>query len=309
MAGTDGSWSNVCSPSAIRATGSSTAQGWFQFQPGSAPNTRIAITETPLEALSLAALNRAQGQAEGTLYLALNGEPSLPAQLLNQHLDRGGDVILAFKNTEAGFNLNIHALQQVPGAKSLYLDGTLPDWNAHLQQTTREHPDAFTDLTQTILTAPPIEDLRDWYRKAALMQRSEGHLNRIAQVGRQEAAFTPLDHRVIAADNRAFALSERFTLQAQLILSQRGTPHANGDTVLQMDAYQLRGSADGHTFSVDTPDRGTILDVQDGNLQQVSITPQDVHAFEQYCAPIRTQRVHPQRTPTPHAAAETDHMR
>ena len=134
-------------------------------------------------------------------------------------------------------------------------------------------------------------------------------MKRIAQLGRQEEAFTGLDQIKLAADNRAFALSERFTLQTQLILTRKGNLHPLGDKVLNAGDYQLRGSPDGKTFSVEVANRGKILEVQAGSLKKVTVTPQDIQAFEQYSASIRTEVLQTQRLQASQAEASTAHVR
>ena len=61
LRGTDSDYKHI-------TKGSSKADGWFLFHSG-ANTQRIVITESPIEALSLAAMER----NEHTLYLALNG--------------------------------------------------------------------------------------------------------------------------------------------------------------------------------------------------------------------------------------------
>ena len=119
-------------------------------------------------------------------------------------------------------------MQQLPAAKSIYPQGEYEDWNQQLTETT----EAVDDIEQDILTAPPLEELRDWYRKALVMQRGPAHLEQIAKLGRGEAEFDARAQSALSADNRAFALSERFTQQAQLILEQHGVPQADGSRVV-----------------------------------------------------------------------------
>ncbi|MFG6107772.1 strawberry notch C-terminal domain-containing protein [Leptothoe sp. EHU-05/26/07-4] len=270
--------------------GSSKAEGWFLFHSGT-DTQRIVITESPIEALSLAAMER----SNDTLYLALNGNSPLPVEQLQHHIDQGGDVLTAFNNDAAGMNLSAQVLEQIPEAGTLYPEGDFNDWNEQLCHQS----EAFQNPEQDLLSAPALDDLRDWYRKASLMQRGPEHQAQIAQVGRGERAFTERDAAAMAADNRAFALSERFIQRTQHILTQWGQPQADGHLATNIDQYHLRGSPDGLSFSVTSHDGKPLLQVEQGTLSHVIITPNDAQRFETLGARAQQEMLRAQRSHSP----------
>ncbi|MEM9485397.1 MAG: strawberry notch C-terminal domain-containing protein [Cyanobacteria bacterium P01_F01_bin.116] len=280
LRGTQGDYKHI-------SKGSSKADGWFLFQSGQ-DIQRIVITESPIEALSLAAMER----NDKTLYLALNGNSPLPVEQLQQHIVQGGDVLTAFNNDAAGMNLSARVLEQIPEAKTLYPDNDFNDWNEQLCH----QPEAYQNPQQDILSAPALDDLRDWYRKASLMQRGPEHQAQIAQVGRGERDFTEQDAAAMAADNRAFALSERFIQQTQHILTQWGQSQADGTLAIDIDQYYLRGSPDGLSFSVTSHGGKPLLQVNQGTLNHVTITPNDAQQFETLGAHAQQEQLRAQRS-------------
>ncbi|MEM6255074.1 MAG: strawberry notch C-terminal domain-containing protein [Cyanobacteria bacterium P01_D01_bin.156] len=272
------------------AKGSSKSDGWFLFHSGQNAQ-RIVITESPIEALSLAAMER----SDTTLYLALNGNSPLPVEQLQHHIAQGGEVMTAFNNDAAGMNLSTRVLEHLPEATTLYPDSDFNDWNEQLchQPEIYQHPE------QDLLTAPALDDLRDWYRKAAFMQRGPEHQAQIAQVGRGERDFIERDAAAMAADNRAFALSERFIQHAQHMLAQWGQSQGDGTLAIDIDQYHLRGSPDGLSLSVTTDDSKPLLQVEQGTLNHVTITPNDAQRFETLGAQARQEHLQTHRTHSP----------
>ena len=283
LRGTDSDYKHI-------TKGSSKADGWFLFHSG-ANTQRIVITESPIEALSLAAMER----SDHTLYLALNGNSPLPVEQLQHHIDQGGEVITAFNNDAAGMNLSARVLQQIPEAITLYPESNVNDWNEQLCH----QPETFQNPEQDLLSAPALDDLRDWYRKASLMQRGPEHQTQIAQVGRGERKFTERDAAAMAADNRAFALSERFVQHARHILAQWGQPQADGHLAMDTDQYHLRGSPDGLSFSATSHDGKPLLQVDQGNLSHVTITPNDAQQFETLGAQAQQEMLRAQHSHSP----------
>ena len=283
LRGTDSDYKHI-------TKGSSKADGWFLFHSG-ADTQRIVITESPIEALSLAAMER----SDHTLYLALNGNSPLPVEQLQHHIDQGGEVLTAFNNDAAGMNLSARVLQQIPEAGTLYPESDFNDWNEQLchQIETVQNPE------QDILSAPALDGLRDWYRKASLMQRGPQHQAQIAQVGRGERDFTERDAAAMAADNRAFALSERFIQHTQHMLTQWGQSQEDGTLTIDIDQYHVRGSPDGHSFSVTTHDGKPLLQVEQGTLNHVTITPDDAQRFETLGAQAQQEMLRAQHSHSP----------
>jgi len=283
LRGTGGDYKHI-------SKGSSKSDGWFLFQSGQDAQ-RIVITESPIEALSLAAMEH----NDHTLYLALNGNSPLPVEQLQHHIDQGGEVLTAFNNDAAGMNLSARVLEQIPEASTLYPESDFNDWNEQLCH----QPEAFQNPEQDLLSAPALDDLRDWYRKASLMQRGLEHQAQIAQVGRGERKFTERDAAAMAADNRAFALSERFVQHARHILAQWGQPQTDGHLAMDTDQYHLRGSPDGLSFSVTSHDGKSLLQMEQGTLSHIIITPNDAQRFETLGAQAQQEMLRAQRSHSP----------
>ena len=132
------------------------------------------------------------------------------------------------------------------------------------------------------------------------MQRGPEHQAQIAQVGRGEREFTERDARAMAADNRAFALSERFVQHTRHILAQWGQPQADGHLAMDTDQYHLRGSPDGRSFSVTTTHDGKpLLQVDQGTLSHVTITPNDSQRFETLGAQAQQEQLRAQHSHSP----------
>ena len=93
------------------APGSLSGDGWFQFSQGSGKLARIVLTDSPVKAISLAALEQ---QQERTVYISVDPTQNLPA--LRSFATQGVRVEVAFAADLIGERKARQALNTVPGA-------------------------------------------------------------------------------------------------------------------------------------------------------------------------------------------------
>jgi hypothetical protein len=79
------------------AAGSSREEGWFWIGAGQGEVKRVMLSESPIDALSLATLDKQRRVAEGvSIYLSTDGSGAIPTTALQQVLEQGGQVGVAF---------------------------------------------------------------------------------------------------------------------------------------------------------------------------------------------------------------------
>lgn len=193
------------------APGSSKDNGWFWIGVGRGEVQRVVVTESAIDALSLAVLEKGQHQ-DRTIYLSTDGKGALPVAALQSVGDRSGSVVAAFDADADGRRLTEKLTSIVPHANSL-IPHQGKDWNEQLPSVR--------------------QDLRDWYRQARDIGRSDNHLSRIEQVGK---AFTQ-DGTPLTQDDRQAKAQDRETWQqqvqtiatcAEVILDKAGEAQAGG---------------------------------------------------------------------------------
>jgi 5S rRNA maturation endonuclease (ribonuclease M5)/archaellum component FlaC len=111
------------------ATGSRRDGGWFAFSSGSGKLERIVLTESPIDAMSAAALAR---QKTGiTLFISNDGAGSIPADFLLQQLTKGKQVLVAYDADTAGEEMARKVIAALPGATRVK-PSFGKDWNERL---------------------------------------------------------------------------------------------------------------------------------------------------------------------------------
>ena len=107
--------------------GSKRREGWFYFTKGeqsSDPVIRVVLVESPIDAMSLAVLERTDSKK--TLYLSTDGAGGIPTEYLKQIKE----VVIAFDGDRAGREMTEKIKAQLPQAKSK--TPSLIDWNQDL---------------------------------------------------------------------------------------------------------------------------------------------------------------------------------
>jgi DNA polymerase I-like protein with 3'-5' exonuclease and polymerase domains len=268
------------------APGSSKDNGWFWVGVGRGEVERVVVTESPIDALSLSVLAKGQPHQGRTIYLSTDGKGAIPTEALKYVVDRGGKVAAAFDADADGRKLTEKVIAAVANADRL-TPTQGKDWNEQLLAVR--------------------QDLRDWYRQARDIGRSETHLSRIEQVGK---AFTQdgtppgeRDLRMKAQDQEAWQQQVQTVANcAQTILDRAGEPQAGG-TLFEGKKYVLfarddllyalaeqRGiplDEDDRTLlpnPIQQPDQGVILKMIAGEVSTdaTRVTKVDAQRFEQF---------------------------
>lgn len=145
--------------------GTAREDGYFWFQQGEGQIDRVVITESAIDAISYASLNKF---ASTTVFLSTDGQGAIPVEALHQVIDREGEIILAHDRDRQGEHLAWQIVQQYP---DVVLEREAPtvgkDWNDQLLGKAQE--DSRSAIT---------EQLWNWYRLASTEQRQE-----IVQIG------------------------------------------------------------------------------------------------------------------------------
>jgi len=144
------------------ATGSRKEQGWFTLSQGQGPLERILLTESPIDAMSAAAI--AKSKSGTTMFIATDGTGAAPIDLLRQHQAAGVQIMVAQDADRAGEEMAWKIAQVIPAVtRSAPAHGK--DWNEQLLGQAKTFLDPF-----------------EWKRVAQALGKSEAYINRIAAV-------------------------------------------------------------------------------------------------------------------------------
>jgi hypothetical protein len=153
------------------AAGTVRDQGWFWLGTGRGSISRVMLTESPIDAMSLAMLDRQnRAQAGVTIYLSVDGVGALPMEPLKAVMQQGGKVAISFDADKSGELMAWRVVQQLQGAERL-LPTVGKDWNEQL-----------TGIGQTAPYRPQLSALWKWHSAAMTIGHSEKYLNRIGEV-------------------------------------------------------------------------------------------------------------------------------
>jgi hypothetical protein len=172
------------------APGSARDQGWFWLGIGKGEIGRVLLTESAIDALSLAILDKKRQPTSGaTIYLSIDGSGAIPLEALKQVMERGGQVAVAFDGDRTGEEMAWRVAQQLPGVKRL-TPAYGKDWNdrlvydGHPEQAT--HPERDKQM---------LHALWQWHQAARDLGKSENYLSRITEVARKFVQGEPLSDR------------------------------------------------------------------------------------------------------------------
>jgi hypothetical protein len=182
------------------APGSARDQGWFWIGTGNGPVRRVLLTESPIDAMSLALLDKERRVQPGvTIYLSTDGSGGFPIEGLKPIIQNGGSVVAAFDADQAGELMAWRLAQQLPGIERLTPNQS-KDWNEMLVQ-----PEKTENSWQQ--EHPELGQLWRWHGIATSLGRAEGYLSRITEVAREIAKGNPLSEKARGAMQRDFELS------------------------------------------------------------------------------------------------------
>ena len=112
------------------ARASKRSQGWFYFTKGgqsSDPIQRAVLVESPIDAMSIAVLERTESRK--TIYLSTDGAGHVPVDFLRTL--RGQSVIVAYDNDAPGQEMAIRVMDLLPNA--VRKQPNAKDWNEDLK--------------------------------------------------------------------------------------------------------------------------------------------------------------------------------
>jgi hypothetical protein len=176
------------------APGSARDQGWFWIGTGTGPVRRVLLTESPIDAMSLALLDKERRVQPGvTIYLSTDGSGGFPVEGLKPILQNGGRVVAAFDADQAGELMAWRLAQQLPGVERL-APGQSKDWNEQLM-----HPEQSGKVVQPTANQAQMNQLWQWHLAATKLRRPEAYLNRITEVGKEVVKGVPLSEKAAAA--------------------------------------------------------------------------------------------------------------
>ena len=138
------------------------------------------------------------------------------------------------------------------------------------------------------LNCPSIQELRDWYRAARILGRSEAHLMTIQELGQQQRDFQPQDLERMQKDAADFSQAQILAQQARSIISivGHGTEGAKQfqGKIYTLQEYEI-------TVTVSAHGRGQILSTSGDSLTFAQgITSDDVTRFDQFSRSLETRQ-------------------
>ncbi|HEY9825952.1 MAG TPA: hypothetical protein V6D19_10920, partial [Stenomitos sp.] len=135
----------------------------FWFQIGREVPKRVLLADSPIEALSLSALDRREKQS-GTVYMGSRGE-AIPSQMLNAFAQQGGKVYVAYGNTAEGEREAWQLAKVIP-------------------QVQRRRP-LHQNWSMQLQNRPSQTQVQDWLRIAKALEHSPRYQARIQEVSPQ----------------------------------------------------------------------------------------------------------------------------
>ncbi|MBW4466319.1 MAG: strawberry notch C-terminal domain-containing protein [Pegethrix bostrychoides GSE-TBD4-15B] len=192
------------------AAGSAREQGWFWFGAGQGEVKRVMLTESPIDALSLATLDkRRQATAGVSVYLSADGAGAIPTAALKQVLEQGGQVGVAFDADPSGEIMAWRVAQELPGVGRI-TPAWGKDWNERL--IWGEQPPQ-----QPAWDKQTLDELWRWHQVAQQLGKASNYLNRITEIAKEAVKGAPLSEQAKLAmqqDIRSFAKQDGQTRAA-----------------------------------------------------------------------------------------------
>jgi hypothetical protein len=159
------------------APGSARDQGWFWIGTGNGPVRQVLLVESPIDAMSLALLNKERRVQPGvTIYLSTDGSGRLSCGGLKPILQNGGRVVAAFDADQAGELMAWRLAQQLPGVERLTPKGS-KDWNAMLINPQDGENSRLKNQSE-------LFNLWQWHPAARELGRPVKYLHRIVEVAK-----------------------------------------------------------------------------------------------------------------------------
>jgi len=176
------------------APGSSREQGWFWLGAGRGDIKRVLIAESPIDALSLATLDKHRQNTQGvTVYLSSDGSGAVPIDALRQVIEQGGQVAVGFDADQAGEEMAWRVAQQLPGVSRI-TPAYGKDWNERL--VCDGQPERASQPQQDRET---LKQLWQWHQVAQVLGKPASYVDRITEVARNFNRGVPLSEQARGA--------------------------------------------------------------------------------------------------------------
>ncbi len=176
--------------------------GYFWFQCGQGEVKRVILTESPIDAMSVATIEQ-QHPDGATVYLSVDGAGSIPEAALRSLIDHGGQVIVAYDHDRAGEEMAWKVALALPGVERM-TPALGKDWNEQLLSSHSSGATAATESKVTRLNEEPSQIQSEWKRVAQALGRSENYLYRITAVTKNIEAGQPLSAQAREAMQQDF---------------------------------------------------------------------------------------------------------
>ncbi|WP_019505871.1 toprim domain-containing protein [Pleurocapsa sp. PCC 7319] len=146
-------------------------EGWFFFGIGEGIVYRIFLVESPIDAISLAAL-RGDSIYGRTIYISIDGAGSIPITVLTNAVQQGAKIILALDGDRPGEEMSWRIAKQ-------------------LQSSLRVRPLAGKDWNEQLLGSKPYLPIKEeWFRFAIALGKDELTQQRIEHMVEQTILST-----------------------------------------------------------------------------------------------------------------------
>ncbi|KAM3099279.1 toprim domain-containing protein [Phormidesmis sp. 146-12] len=190
------------------APGSSREDGWFWLRSGKGEVQRVVLTESPIDAISLAVLEKEKSTQDSkvSIYLSTDGSGAIPTVALKALLDRDGQVIAAFDADKAGEKMAWRIAEVLPGITRMS-PAQGKDWNDRLM--VEHHPERASVGNYERGDKDTLRSLWKWHRVAGELGRSDIYLKRITEVARAFVEGEPLSEKASVAMQQDFQTHKR----------------------------------------------------------------------------------------------------
>ncbi|MBE9109811.1 strawberry notch C-terminal domain-containing protein [Nodosilinea sp. LEGE 07298] len=221
--------------------------------------------------------------------------PAIPDEPIRPAIALAPEIPLTAEEQPSLFSLETFAGPAQPPTHLVQGD---PAWNQTaepLPSTEKpvEAPPLVAEETRSpppITAQPSVEDLRQWYRHARDIGRSEQHLKQIEVISRGAMAgkaLGDLDLQAMTRDESAWqAQITTVTEQARSILNLVGTQDSEGQH-FSGKTYQIHGS--NHHLSIAATGRGDLLNLEQGQITLAKITHVDAQRFQTFAELIQSR--------------------
>lgn len=214
------------------APGSSRENGWFWLRSANGEVDRVVLTESPIDAISLAVLEKEKSPNSTTvsIYLSTDGSGAIPTTALQEVLNRDGQVIAAFDVDKPGEKMAWRFTEMLPGITRM-TPAQGKDWNDRL--LIEHHPDQAKTKEYDRGDKQTLRSLWKWHRVAGELGRAPNYLKRITEVARAFVDGESLSDKAKSAMQQDFQTHKqqahthavaRQNLQASEVQSTQSAP-------------------------------------------------------------------------------------